>query len=308
MKDCLRSALRHSRKQSHIRCPEWRGCGTISLRLSIVIPVYNEEKSVQPLYRSIQKACDPLGRAYEMIFVDDGSQDGTFGILETIHRQDARVKVVRLRKNFGQTAAMTAGFAYAKGDVIISMDGDLQNDPADIPRLLSKLEEGFDVVCGWREHRQDKLLSRRVPSVVANWLIGRMTGVQIHDNGCSLKAYQASVIKNVALYGDMHRFIPALSTLAGARISRDHGDPSFTAIWQEQVWPRSYLEGCAGYRHGENAHQLCLTSRTLVRAVESPLGDLGGGDLGGWRRVVHLRPHRGMDGAVHHGLPASLSG
>lgn len=187
--------------------------------LSIVIPVYNEEKSVQPLYRSTQRACDALGRAYEMIFVDDGSHDGTFGILEKIHRQEARVKVIRLRKNFGQTAAMTAGFAYAKGEVIISMDGDLQNDPADIPKLLAKLEEGFDVVCGWREHRQDRLLSRRVPSVVANWLIGRMTGVRIHDNGCSLKAYQASVIKHVALYGDMHRFIPALSTLAGASIA-----------------------------------------------------------------------------------------
>jgi glycosyltransferase involved in cell wall biosynthesis len=187
--------------------------------LSIVIPVYDEGDNVEPLYRSIKQACDSLDRAYEMIFVDDGSQDGTFGILERIHRQDARVKVIRLRKNFGQTAAMTAGFAYAKGEVIISMDGDLQNDPADIPRLLSKLAEGFDVVCGWREHRQDRFWSRRVPSVAANWLIGRITGVRIHDNGCSLKAYRASVIKQVALYGDMHRFIPALSTLAGASIA-----------------------------------------------------------------------------------------
>jgi glycosyltransferase involved in cell wall biosynthesis len=189
------------------------------LALSIVIPVYNEEESVQALYRSTQKTCDLLGRTYEVIFVDDGSQDGTFGILEKIHRQDGQVKVVRLRKNFGQTAAMRAGFAYAKGDVIISMDGDLQNDPADIPRLIAKLEEGFDVVCGWRKRRQDKFWSRRVPSIVANCLIGRMTGVRIHDNGCSLKAYRASVIKHVALYGDMHRFIPAMSTLAGARIT-----------------------------------------------------------------------------------------
>jgi glycosyltransferase involved in cell wall biosynthesis len=187
--------------------------------LSMVIPVYNEEESVQPLYRRTQKACDPLGMVYEIIFVDDGSQDGTFGILAEIHRRDARVKVLRLRKNFGQTAAMAAGFAYAKGDVIISLDGDLQNDPADIPRLLAKLEEGFDVVCGWRERRQDKFWSRRVPSVAANWLIGTITGVHIHDNGCSLKAYRASVIKNVALYGEMHRFIPAMSTLSGARIA-----------------------------------------------------------------------------------------
>jgi glycosyltransferase involved in cell wall biosynthesis len=187
--------------------------------LSIVIPVFDEAENVEPLYRRIKQACDRLGRDYEMIFVDDGSQDGTFSILESIHRQDARVKVIRLRKNFGQTAAMTAGFAYAKGEVIISMDGDLQNDPVDIPRLLSKLAEGFDVVCGWREYRQDRFWSRRVPSMAANWLIGRMTGVWIHDNGCSLKAYRASVIKHVPLYSDMHRFIPALSTLAGARIA-----------------------------------------------------------------------------------------
>jgi glycosyltransferase involved in cell wall biosynthesis len=187
--------------------------------LSIVIPVYNEAESVEPLYQSLREACDPLSKTYEMIFVDDGSQDGTFDILEGFHRLDARVKVIHLRKNFGQTAAMTAGFTYAKGEVIISMDGDLQNDPADIPRLLSKLEEGFDVVCGWRRRRQDKFWSRRLPSVAANWLIARITGVRIHDNGCSLKAYQASVIKNVALYGEMHRFIPAMSTLAGAGIA-----------------------------------------------------------------------------------------
>ena len=187
--------------------------------LSIVIPVYDEAENVEPLYGGIKQACDRLGRAYEMIFVDDGSQDGTFSVLESIHRRDARVKVIRLRKNFGQTAAMTAGFAYAKGAVIISMDGDLQNDPGDIPRLLSKLAEGFDVVCGWRAYRQDRFWSRRVPSVAANWLIGRVTGVRIHDNGCSLKAYRASVIKQVTLYADMHRFIPALSTLAGARIA-----------------------------------------------------------------------------------------
>jgi glycosyltransferase involved in cell wall biosynthesis len=200
------------------------------LKLSVVIPVYNEEESVGPLYQRVQNACDTLGTLYEVIFVDDGSQDGTFGILGEIHRRDARVKVVRFRKNFGQTAAMTAGFAYAKGDVIISMDGDLQNDPADIPRLLAKLEEGFDVVCGWRKYRQDKFWSRRLPSVVANWLIGRITGVRIHDNGCSLKAYRAFIIKNVTLYGDLHRFIPAMATLTGARIAEiavDHHPRQF---------------------------------------------------------------------------------
>jgi glycosyltransferase involved in cell wall biosynthesis len=187
--------------------------------ISIVVPLYNEQESLLPLYRNIRSACELLGASYEMVFVDDGSRDRTFDILAMLHQEDALVKVIRLRKNYGQTAAMAAGFAYARGEIIISMDGDLQNDPADIPRLISKLEEGFDVVCGWRKHRQDKFWRRRVPSMVANWIIGWVTGVRIHDNGCSLKAYRASVIKQVALYGEMHRFIPAMSTLAGARIA-----------------------------------------------------------------------------------------
>jgi glycosyltransferase involved in cell wall biosynthesis len=187
--------------------------------ISVGVPIYNEEESLSLLYEKIRDACRSLGRLYEIVFVDDGSQDRTFAILEDIHMRDASVKVVRFRKNYGQTAAMAAGFQYAHGVVVVSMDGDLQNDPADIPRLLSKLEEGFDVVCGWRKNRQDKFLSRRLPSVVANWIIGRVTGVRIHDNGCSLKAYRASVIKSVALYGEMHRFIPAMSTLTGARIA-----------------------------------------------------------------------------------------
>ncbi len=187
--------------------------------ISIVIPVYNEQDSVPTLYEKIRDAFEGMGESYEIVFVDDGSRDGTFPILERIHRQDPRLKVIRFRRNSGQTAAMVAGFQYATGELIISMDGDLQNDPADIPRLLDKLNEGYDVVCGWRKNRQDKLISRRIPSVVANWLIGRITGVPIHDNGCSLKAYRAATIKHVALYGEMHRFIPAMSTLAGARIA-----------------------------------------------------------------------------------------
>lgn len=189
------------------------------IALSVVVPVYNEEESISLLYEEIVNACDQVGSGYEIVFVDDGSRDRTFTILEGIHRKDASVKVIRFRKNYGQTAAMLAGFQYARGKIIISMDGDLQNDPVDIPRLIAKLEEGFDVVCGWRKNRQDKFLSRRLPSVIANWIIGRVTGVRIHDNGCSLKAYRACVIKNVALYGEMHRFIPAMSTLAGARIA-----------------------------------------------------------------------------------------
>jgi len=186
--------------------------------ITVIVPVYNEEESVLPLFRKIREACERLGKPYEIVFVDDGSCDGTFEVLHRIHNHNGRVKVIRFRKNYGQTAAMSAGFEHAQGEVIVSMDGDLQNDPADIPRLLDKLEEGYDVVCGWRKDRKDKLISRRIPSIAANWLICKITGVPIHDNGCSLKAYRASVIKNVTLYGEMHRFIPAMSTLVGARI------------------------------------------------------------------------------------------
>lgn len=187
--------------------------------LSVIVPVYNEEENVSLLHERIRDACEPLGLEYEVILVDDGSRDKTYEVLAGIHERDPRVKVVRFRKNYGQTAAMAAGFKYARGNVIVSMDGDLQNDPTDIPGLLVELEKGNDVVCGWRKNRQDKFLSRRVPSVAANWLIGLITGVKIHDNGCSLKAFRSSVIKNVALYGEMHRFIPAMATMAGARIA-----------------------------------------------------------------------------------------
>ena len=187
--------------------------------ISVVVPVYNEEESILLLYEKVRDACDPLNQSYEIIFVDDGSKDKTFKTLEDIHNADRKVKVVRFRKNYGQTAAMAAGFRAARGRIVVSMDGDLQNDPADIPRLLAKLEEGHDVVCGWRKDRKDKLISRRIPSVIANWLIGKITGVPIHDNGCSLKAYRSEVIKRVALYSELHRFIPAMSTLAGAKIA-----------------------------------------------------------------------------------------
>jgi len=188
------------------------------LVLSIVVPVYNEQESILLLYGKIRDACEALGKPYEVVFVDDGSRDQTLDILEGIHRQDVRVKVIRFRKNFGQTAAMAAGFRYARGEIIISMDGDLQNDPADIPHLLDKLEEGYDVVCGWRRDRKDNTLTRTIPSMVANWLISKICGVRIHDSGCSLKAYRAPVINRVTLYGEMHRFIPAMALLVGARV------------------------------------------------------------------------------------------
>ena len=187
--------------------------------LSIVVPVYNEEDNIRPLFEKIQTVCDAIGDAYEVLFVDDGSKDETFAVLSELGKQSSQLAVIRFQKNAGQTAAMAAGFEFAQGERIISMDGDLQNDPSDIPKLLDKLDEGYDLVCGWRKERQDKFLTRRVPSVIANWIIGKVTGVPIHDNGCSLKAYRASVIKQVRLYGEMHRFIPAMSTVVGARIA-----------------------------------------------------------------------------------------
>ena len=187
--------------------------------LSIVVPVYNEEDNVRPLFEKIQTVCEAIGDAYEVIFVDDGSKDKTFAVLSELSKQAPQLAVLQFEKNAGQTAAMAAGFEFARGQRIISMDGDLQNDPSDIPKLLEKLDAGYDLVCGWRKARQDKFLTRRVPSIVANWIIGKVTGVPIHDNGCSLKAYRASVIKQVSLYGEMHRFIPAMSTVVGARIA-----------------------------------------------------------------------------------------
>lgn len=190
-----------------------------SLSLSVVVPVYNEEESVLALYDQIRRACESTQLSFEILFVDDGSNDQTPEVLKALHNRDGRVKIVYFRKNYGQTAAMAAGFDLAEGDTVVSMDGDLQNDPSDIPRLLEKLNEGYDVVCGWRKNRKDKFWSRRFPSIIANWIIGRVTGVRIHDNGCSLKAYRASIIKNVFLYSEMHRFIPAMSTLTGARVA-----------------------------------------------------------------------------------------
>ena len=187
--------------------------------LSIVVPVYNEEENVRLLFEKIQAVCETIGVAYEVLFVDDGSRDETFAALSELSKQEPQLAVIRFQKNAGQTAAMAAGFEFAQGQRIVSMDGDLQNDPNDIPKLLEKLDEGYDLVCGWRKERQDKFLTRRVPSMVANWIIGKVTRVPIHDNGCSLKAYRASVIKQVPLYGEMHRFIPAMSTVAGARIA-----------------------------------------------------------------------------------------
>jgi glycosyltransferase involved in cell wall biosynthesis len=187
--------------------------------LSIVVPLYNEEESLRPLYGAITHAVAPLGISFEIVFVDDGSRDATVRIADEIARSDPRVCLVKFRRNYGQTPAMAAGIAQASGDVIVTMDGDLQNDPTDIGALLRKIDEGYDIVVGWRFDRQDKLVSRKIPSRIANALIAKVTGVPIKDNGCSLKAYRASLIKKIPLYSEMHRFIPAMASIAGPKIA-----------------------------------------------------------------------------------------
>ena len=189
------------------------------IHYSIVVPFYNEQENVLPLYMKISEVMDAIGESFEMIFIDDGSRDRTFRILSEIFENDRRVNVLRLRRNFGQTAALKAGFDFAHGEVIISMDGDLQHDPEEIPQFIAKIREGYDIASGWRAHRTDNWLTRQLPSRIANWIMARLSGVDLHDFGTTFKAYRREVIQQVALYGDLHRFIPALASLTGATIA-----------------------------------------------------------------------------------------
>jgi glycosyltransferase involved in cell wall biosynthesis len=189
------------------------------LDLSIIIPTYDEEENVEPLYQALMATVPPLGRSFEIIFIDDGSEDRTFERLAALAAADRRVRVIKLRRNYGQAPAMAAGIDHARGRVLVTMDADLQNDPADIGALLAKLEEGHDLVVGWRHDRQDKWLSRKLPSVIANRLIAAMTGVEVKDNGCTLKAFRADLIRQVRLYGELHRFIPAIASTVGCQLA-----------------------------------------------------------------------------------------
>jgi glycosyltransferase involved in cell wall biosynthesis len=186
--------------------------------LSVVIPVLNEAENLDPLYSQLIDVLTKTDKSYEIIFVDDGSTDSSFENLKKLQKQDNDLRVIRFRRNFGQSAAFSAGFDYARGDVVVTMDADLQNDPADIPNLLKKLEDGCDVVSGWRINRSDGYLARRLPSRIANFIISMITEVKLHDYGCSLKAYRREVVKNIKLYGEMHRFIPALASWMGIRV------------------------------------------------------------------------------------------
>lgn len=204
--------------------------------ISLVIPIFNEADNLEELHRELISALEKLGRPFEIILIDDGSTDASWTVLKDLQQKDHRIKLIRLRRNFGQTAALAAGFDYARGEVIISLDADLQNDPNDIPLLIRKIEEGHDIVSGWRRSRKDRFFSRRLPSIIANRLISRLTGVRLHDYGCTLKAFRREIIKNVKLYGELHRFIPAIASQLGVSIAevevnhrpRKHGRSKYT--------------------------------------------------------------------------------
>lgn len=216
--------------------------------VSVVIPVFNEQDSVEPLLRALHESLSKLGRTYEIVLVDDGSTDGTWSRLEAGAKQYPHLRLIRLRRNFGQTAAMSAGFDHARGQVVVTLDADLQNDPADIGLLLERVDAGADVVSGWRKDRQDKLITRRLPSVMANALISRITGVRLHDYGCTLKAYRREVLQGVRLYGEMHRFIPALASWVGGRL--------------EEVVVRHHPR-----RYGQSKYGLARTSRVILDLI-----------------------------------------
>lgn len=244
--------------------------------LSIVIPVHNEEPSILPLYDRLTAVLEALGRPYEMIFVDDASTDRSFDLLANLVETDPRLKVIRLRRNFGQTPALSAGFHEAKGEVIVSLDGDLQHDPEDLPGLLEKIDEGYDIASGWRKHRVDNTLTRKIPSRVANWLMAKASGLALHDFGTTFKAYRAEVLKDINLYGELHRFIPALASFYGARVA------------EVPIRNSPRLNGGSHYGLGRTLHVLfdILTIKFLLKYFTRPMhffGRLGllGTTLGG---------------------------
>jgi glycosyltransferase involved in cell wall biosynthesis len=189
------------------------------IHYSIVVPFYNEQENIPTLYMKITEVMDSIGEPYEMVFVDDGSKDNTYKVLSEIYEHDRRVNVVRLRRNFGQTPALKAAFDFARGEIVISMDGDLQHDPEEIPLFIEKIEEGYELVSGWRYQRKDHWLMRQVPSRIANWMMAKLSGIDLHDFGTTFKAYRREILQEIQLYGELHRFIPALASSTGARIA-----------------------------------------------------------------------------------------
>ncbi len=255
--------------------------------LSIVVPIRNESASIPDLYRELTSTLDRWGRPYEIVAVDDGSTDDSFAQLAALQERDPRLRVIRFRKNFGQTAAFAAGFAHARGHLIATTDGDLQNDPADLPALVSLVEQGADIACGWRKNRKDPLVTRRVPSMIANWIISRVTGVHLHDYGCSLKVFRADVVKPLRLYGEMHRFLPAIASEQGVTIA------------EQVVNHRARRFGSSNYGLGRTVRVILdlLTVKFLLSYSTRPLqmfGLLGiimggiGGAVTGWLAYQRL--------------------
>jgi glycosyltransferase involved in cell wall biosynthesis len=256
-------------------------------KYSIVVPFHNEEENVTKLYDRVKGVMEQVGSSFELVFVDDGSRDRTYRLLEEIAAVDSRVLLVKLRRNFGQTSALAAGFDHASGEYILAMDGDLQHDPAEIPMFLAKLEEGYDVVSGWRAHRADNMMLRRVPSAVANWMMARLSGVDIHDFGTTFKAYRRDVIQNIPLYGEMHRFIPALASWYGA------------SICEVAITNPARESGKSHYGISRTFRVFfdLLTIRFLLKYMTRPLhffgtfgalGILGGGGMAAWLLVHKL--------------------
>jgi glycosyltransferase involved in cell wall biosynthesis len=233
--------------------------------LSVVIPIHNESPNLRQLHAELVETLGAWGRPFEIVAVDDGSTDDSFAILAALHAADPRLRVIRFRRNFGQTAAFSAGFAAARGAIIVTSDGDLQNDPRDIPALVAALEAGADIVCGWRKDRKDTLLTRRVPSMIANRLISRATGVRLHDYGCSLKAFRAEVVKPLRLYGEMHRFIPAIASEIGVRVT------------EQEVNHRPRLHGASKYGLSRTVRVVLdlLTVKYLLDYAKRPLQIFG---------------------------------
>jgi glycosyltransferase involved in cell wall biosynthesis len=261
--------------------------------LSVVVPVYNEAPNLQELQRELAETLNAWGRSYEVLAVDDGSTDASFATLAEIQARDWRWRIIRFRRNFGQTAAFAAGFAHARGPIIVTADADLQNDPRDIPRLVSRLEAGYDIVCGWRRDRKDTWLTRRLPSKIANWLISRATGVVLHDYGCSLKAYRAEVVKPLRLYGEMHRFIPAIASEVGVQID------------EVEVNHRPRVRGRSKYGLSRTVRVILdlLTVKYLLSYSTRPLQIFGlvgfgmgllGGIICGWLAWLRLFGHQSI--------------
>jgi hypothetical protein len=276
--------------------------------ISLVIPVFNEEESLAALMKALDAALPGLPQPAEAVLVDDGSRDRSPALLREAAATRPWLRVVRFRRNFGQTAAIAAGIDHARGPIIVALDADLQNDPADIPRLLARLDEGFDVVSGWRRDRKDKAVTRRLPSMVANWLIGYVTGVRIHDYGCTLKAYRRWVLEPYGLYGEMHRFIPIYASWAGARVTEMEVTHHPRVAGQSQVRPQPRVQGAARPAHGHLPRRLLHQAHLLLRPPRARAVHRRRALRRPVRRAVCPQPpagHRGSVDSGHH--PALLA-